>query len=514
MSAKQPQPNTFGQVIIPQEINDLRNCDFASELSMTIISQFSFTVFQLSAMTHLVHDIYYKKVSLDDLEKQIAVIFALDKSKSLELAKEICIKRLLIADKEWFDGAVSQKLKKMGVNPDDFAAFLSEYRRSYEEEKRTATEMEKIRQEEEKAESAEEYINKKLNEAPLVVTDPEEEKLSAKDGFSHYLVPVLIADDYALKIDLNVRLITLLTGDESRTFQRELLDVLYQNAEKITINPIKLKTEIVDPSVGNWLKDYVAFTGIDEVVSTIKKAQYFTQAENIKVLTPEEKEKLEKLFDLYINIKNFYDNVTKYDLDEISIFPFTAKEQQDFLTELESYTASEGEENTEVKPAEPKSIEGLLQEKVVEEKKVALEKDVISQKTRNEFDKVADVFEDFLLRRKRYEIIACLEIFAETGALANLIAKDARFNSLLFGYFKRNNLHAEEVAFKKDPYQARQVQHFLKFVFLERLGLSENDGARWAVRLSNIFRTKGSLAYAQLAYLDLSDHKFKWTEGL
>ncbi|KKR07343.1 MAG: hypothetical protein UT32_C0012G0006 [Parcubacteria group bacterium GW2011_GWC2_39_14] len=514
MSAKQTQLSTFGQVIIPQEINDLRNSDFASELSMAIISQFSFTVFQLSAMTHLVHDIYYKKVSLDDLESQIAVIFALDKSKSLALAKEICIKRLLIADKEWFDGAVSQKLKKMGVNPDDFAAFLSEYRRSYEEEKRTASEMEKIRQEEEKAESAEEYVNKKLNEAPLVVTDPEEEKASAKQGFSNYLVPVLIADDYALKIDLNVRLITLLTGDDSRTFQRELLDVLYQNTEKITTNPIKLKTEIVDPSVGNWLKDYVAFTGIDEVVSTIKKAQYITQSENIKALTPEDKEKLEKLFDLYINIKNFYDNVTKYDLDEVSIFPFTAKEQQDFLTELESYTASEGEEGSEAKPAEPKSIEGLLQEKVVEEKKVALEKDVISQKTRNEFDKVADVFEDFLLRRKRYEIIACLEIFAETGALANLISKDARFNSLLFGYFKRNNLQAEEVAFKKEPYQARQVQHFLKFVFLERLGLSENDGARWTVRLSNIFRTKGLLAYAQLAYLDLSDHKFKWTEGL
>lgn len=514
MSNTKLQSSVFAKIVIPEEINELRNCDYAGKLSIEIIELFDFSMVQLSAMTDLIHDIYYKKISLDDLEKKVAVIFSLDAKTSLELAKEICIKRLLIADQEWFGGAVSQKLKKMGENPDDFAAFLSEYRRSYEEEKRVQQEIEKIRQEEEKAESAEEYMNKKLNEAPLVVTDPESEKESAKQGFANYIVSVLDADDYALKIDLNVRLITLLLGDESRTFQRELLDVLYQNTEKLTTNLISLKSEKVEPTVGNWLKDYVSFVGIDEVVSSIKKAQYFTQSENIKALTAEEKVRLEKLLDFYVNLKNFYDNVSKYDLDEISIFPFTAKEQQDFLTDLESSSTVGEEAGAESKPAEPKSIEGLLQEKVVEEKKVALEKDVISQKTRNEFDKVADVFEDFLLRRKRYEIIACLEIFAETGALANLIAKDARFNSLLFGYFKRNNLQAEEVAFKKDPYQARQLQHFLKFVFLERIGLSENDGARWAVRLSNIFRTKGSLAYAQLAYLDLSDHKFKWTEGL
>ena len=94
------------------------------------------------------------------------------------------------------------------------------------------------------------------------------------------------------------------------------------------------------------------------------------------------------------------------------------------------------------------------------------------------------------------------------------MAKDARFSSLLNGYFKRNNLQSEQEAFKLDPYQAKYIQHFLKYVFLERIGLSETDGARFAVKLSNIFRSKGASQYAQLAYLDLEDNKFKWTENL
>ncbi len=514
MIAKKQAVNVFGQIIIPDEVNGLRNCDFADKLNIDMVRDFKLTMIQLSSIADIVHDVFYKKIPVDDLEKQISVALSFDKKTSFDLAKEICIKRLLIVDKEWFEGAVSRKLVQMGDNPDDYAAFLSEYRRAYEEEKRVESEMEKIRQEEEKEESSSDYVAEKLAEAPKVITDPEEEKQAAKQGFSQYLVSVLMADDYALKIDLNVRIITLFLGDESHNFQRELLDVLYQNQETLTTNPIQLKTEKVPPTVGNWLKDYVAFVGIDEVVSTIKKAQYFTQSENVKVLSPEDKEKLEKLLDLYVNIKNFYENSTKYDLEEVAIFPFTAKEQEDFLKELEGTQTAGVESGTVGSADKPKSIEDLLQEKVVEEKKVAVEKEVIEQKTRKEYDKVADIFEEVLLRRQRYEIIACLEILAETGALANLLAKDSRFNSLLFGYFKRNNLQAEEVAFKQDPYQPKQVQHFLKYIFLERLGLSESDGARWVVRLSNVFRNVGSLSYAQLAYLDLSDHKFKWTEGL
>ena len=53
--------------------------------------------------------------------------------------------------------------------------------------------------------------------------------------------------------------------------------------------------------------------------------------------------------------------------------------------------------------------------------------------------------------------------------------------------------------------------HFLKFVFLERLGMREDVGAKYAARLSSIFRSSGNMDYSHLAYLDLEDKKFKWS---
>ena len=61
------------------------------------------------------------------------------------------------------------------------------------------------------------------------------------------------------------------------------------------------------------------------------------------------------------------------------------------------------------------------------------------------------------------------------------------------GFFKRNNLQGEEIEFKKNPHQAKYVQYFLKFVYLERLGMAEAEGARLAANISNVFMQKGSV---------------------
>ena len=42
--------------------------------------------------------------------------------------------------------------------------------------------------------------------------------------------------------------------------------------------------------------------------------------------------------------------------------------------------------------------------------------------------------------------------------------------------------------------------------------MTETEGARLAANISNIFMQKGMPQYAQLAFLDLHDHKFKWSD--
>jgi hypothetical protein len=497
---------------------EIRNCDFACSSGAKISRKFKFSVGQILLMVAFVKDLFLKNVEIADIEKEIISRFGLDRKEAASLAIEILSKRLLIADKEWFGGEVANKLKELGANLEDYQDYLKEYLVEFEKEQAIELEEKKRDEEEERREqgsSSTAFIEKRLAEVPQVIKDPEGEKTASKQGFAQYLVPVLRANDFILKIDLNIRLITLLVGDESKVFQKELLDVVYKNDEQLTSKELLLKKEKLEPTIGNWLKDYIHFVGVEDVVSTIKKAQYFTNSANVKALDADEKKLLDKLLDFYINLKNFYVNTGKYDPSEIYIFNLSDEEQAAFGKEIDDLVAQvPGEEKAVVKKDGGQSIEDLLQEKVADEKKINIEKERIVKDTRKEFDKVAEIFEEVLLRRKRYPIIACLEILAETGSLDNLLAKDARFTSLLLGYFKRNNLQSEEADFKKDPYQAKYIQHFLKYVFLERIGLSESDGARFAVKVSNIFRSTGANQYAQLAYLDLGDNKFKWTENL
>jgi hypothetical protein len=153
----------------------------------------------------------------------------------------------------------------------------------------------------------------------------------------------------------------------------------------------------------------------------------------------------------------------------------------------------------------------LFQGSREENDKIAAEKDRIGTETRREYTKIGDVLENFLLQRQKIGMIACLELLAETGAFSALLENDPRYQNFLIGYFKRNNLAEEIKNFQSDPGAEKYVRYFVKYIFMERLGLVENEAARWGARLSNIFRSIGS-PLKNMAYLDMADYKFKWNE--
>lgn len=492
---------------MPQVVQDAFFADFGSQLHLEIAKSFDFSMSQIAGLTELVGDLYRKTVPVNQIETEINKRLRIDKTDVSKLALEICAKRLLIVDKEWFDGQVAAQITKLGGQPADYRSFLVKYKKEIKKQKQ----QEKESAFAEASADMESVIEEKLEEMPEFVKNPEAEKKAAKEGFSHYLVAVLKTNDYTLKIELNIRLMTLFLSDESQQFQHELLEILYANQEKLTKKEIELKSEKVEPTVGNWIRDYVYFVGVDEIVSSIKKAQYFTISKNVRALAPEEKKLLNYLLEFFVNLKNFYVNASKKDLAEVALFPFSEEEQESFLKSLEIAEESSTRSRRSSQTKAPTTISELYEGKITEQKRIDEEKELINKETRREYDKVADFFEDVLLKRRRYSVLACLEILAEIGAMDNLLVKDARFKNLLFGYFKRNNLQGEEQRFSADPYQAKYIQYFLKYVFLERLGLPEQEGARLAARISNIFRSRNLNQYAQLAYLDLNDDTFKWS---
>lgn len=513
--AKAVTKTKIANVALPPDIEQALSCDFACALNKKIAFEFGFNAGQLVALALLVRDFYVKAVPVASLEELIAKRLNVPKETIQKLAYEICTKRLLIVNK-WLGGEPAKKLKQLGGNPEDFTSFVDQYIEELTLEEINEAEALAAQQALENPEPVRDLAEEKMQTMAEVMQDPEAEKKASLEVFASNVKDVLESIDLPLRVDVNVRLIYLLADDmETKFFQKELLEELYNNKEVITTEKIVLKNEKVEPTIGNWLQDYIMFVGVEGIVNSLKKAQYQADSENMKKLPPVERALIDKLFNLYSNVKNFYANVEKMELADMEIFPFTDAEKQTLAKaeDLGGRSASLAMDEQGARASEPEAavdIAALYQGKPADRAAIEKAKADIITLTRGEYNKVADELEKQLLARQKFAIIAGLEVLAENGALDDVLANDARYRSYLNGYFKRNNLAAEAAEFAKKPHDAKFLKYFLRFVFLERLGMAEGEGARLAANLSNIFLANGSFEYGELAYLDLNDRTFKW----
>lgn len=497
----------------------------AAEINAGIAAEHELTVGQLARMTELISSVYDKKMPPANLPEALKNSLEIEQKKAQKIAKEIAGKRLLVVDELAFGGQIAKLLQDWGGQGTDYEKLIEEYKDQVERDKQKA-EDEKLNQEyeqmmvekQEQAEEAVEDVGEKLTDALL--SNPEKEKKQLKDSMKSDLLYLLTTDDYKLKAELNYRIAFLVAADDEGKFVRDLTDELYKNKEILTETKVQMKDEKLPGTIGNWLKDYVAYVGLEETVSSIKKAQYFTEAPNAKKLKQEEKNKLDNLLDFFVNLQKVYTNISKYDLSEVQILPISEAERAKFIAEIEQAEQKKITKTSKVKKTTDQAQEdkqeidiGAMYEGDPDER-LAIDKhkkDLITE-TRKEYHKIADKLEDYLLRRKRVPILASLELLAEIGALDNLLANDQRYQDFLFGYLKRNNMSKLQDEFKANPYQSRFLKFFLRFVLEERLGIREEEAARIAAKLSMIFQEKGAEEYGEMAYLDLAEGKFKWSE--
>ena len=499
------------KIQLPDDVRLTLECDYGSEINKYIAGLFGLSVSGLMEITKLIRDVYYKQIEVKQIPDRLKEKMEVTPDVAQKIAFEICSQQLLVVD-EWLDGAVATALRGFGHNPDEFADYVEEYKETVLAEQEEEEEALAAQQALENPEPLRDLAEEKMQTIADVMQDPEAEKKASLEVFASNIKDLLESTDLPLRVEVNARLIYLLADDaETKFFQKELLEELYNNKEAITTTKITLKNEKVDATIGNWLNDYVQFVGVEGIVNSLKKAQYQADSENMKKLPPAERALIDKLFNLYSAVKNFYANVEKMEMDDIEIFPFTDAERQALAKAETDRRAALEESVAAVEVAEaPVDIAALYQGKKEDRAKIDQAKVDLTSLTRGEYNKVADELEKQLLARQKFSIIAGIEILAESGALDDVLANDPRYRNYLTGYFKRNNLATEAADFVKNPHDAKFVKHFLRFVFLERLGMADSEGARLAANLSNIFLANGSFEYGELAYLDLNDRTFKW----
>ncbi|MFA5029167.1 MAG: hypothetical protein WC518_00240 [Patescibacteria group bacterium] len=152
---------------------------------------------------------------------------------------------------------------------------------------------------------------------------PEQKKILT-DLFRERLKEVLTGDGELVQ-EVNDMIFDILgreMGDENKMFEKDLEKILYLNQEKLTSQSINIDGRPLEPTVANWLRDFINRNGT-AFFSNLVLSQYLANSENGNRLNQGEKMLLGKLLVLYRNLKFFPDNLTNLPRNQWEIIPIS-----------------------------------------------------------------------------------------------------------------------------------------------------------------------------------------------
>lgn len=213
--------------------------------------------------------------------------------------------------------------------------------------------------EEDKAKAAADELTKMVLE-PLserimfLSADPDRSKESIRLEKEH--LKKIFSQNFLIEFDehpfirnaLNFKIFDLLEKDFA--LKMELERALYENKELLTSDKITISNRLVEPTVGNWLKDFIQKKGNDNF-DTVVLSDYLANSENAKNLNMEERIKLAEVLLLYKNLRFFEAEVKGKPISDWRIFPVS-------LDELKQ--SQRVKESSEKSPAEEPSLEEKL----------------------------------------------------------------------------------------------------------------------------------------------------------
>jgi len=485
--------------VVPETVVKFVLSETASDNFIDLCDEFYFTVTRIGQAAELFRDIFNKKVKVASLPLAMKKRMELDKDRADFYAQEFAGRYLLVAD-EYFEGQVKAFIEKAGGDLVKYQEFTDEYSKKIEDEV-------KVEKEEKVKESVSEKVNPLEGLGEISDEDPEIDVKDMVNVLNKYVLTTYNDEDLLNRVDYNIVITSLLLIEKS--YHHQFLQAMLTNAETIGTHKIKHKGEVLSPTIGHWLKDFDVNTRDkkDEKISTLSKAKYYNENENIQKLKPEERKSLDKVFDLYENIRNFYSNVERMDLSDVQIFPFSDKDQQDFLEKYGQSVEDKTEEETSTKT---KDIFEMYMGEAEDREEMEQAEAEIVEKTGKERNKLAEWLYTEIIARHRINIVAGLKVAIENGLLDDFISKDPRYIDLMEAHYKRNSLVKELESFNLKKSSPDHIKNFLKYLLTERLGMLENHAARVAVQYSNIYRSQGNHELAQLAYYDVETGSFKW----
>lgn len=134
---------------------------------------------------------------------------------------------------------------------------------------------------------------------------------------------------------------------------QELADELYASEERIGTKNIALEQALVPPSLGNWLKDLISFSGAD--LTSLSVPKYFSENKNAVALDPQEREVLRRMFEIFRVMREYPLIFEGVNIEDWSIIPHS---DDAIVTEKKKEVMVQMRENaaTELQPVVPIAV--------------------------------------------------------------------------------------------------------------------------------------------------------------
>ncbi len=109
--------------------------------------------------------------------------------------------------------------------------------------------------------------------------------------------------------------------NEEDDLEEKIINILYNNEEKLTNSHIMLGDREVAPTIANWIKDFIKLNG-SEMFDDLALAQYLSTSPNAKKLNSEEKNLVRRVLKLYNNLSFFPESMENQQVSDWQLIPY------------------------------------------------------------------------------------------------------------------------------------------------------------------------------------------------
>ncbi|MBI4653360.1 hypothetical protein HY750_03860 [Candidatus Kuenenbacteria bacterium] len=373
------------------------------------------------------------------------------------------------------------------------------------------------------------------------------------DLFENHFTKIFELEYLNLWDKIEMKLISIPFCEDRDEFKKKIREALLRNKENFTSKIMIYEDKKFKPTVGNWLLLYNKILGT-ESLSHLKRAQFFVSNPNIKTLSPEEKENLRTLINLYerlklssLTLEGFEEEIPVNEPGRKGIikrgvfYPENEKAIRDFRKRMKDFEDSmkfekvlktQKQENTKTQKqknnfvgAPPLVDVQLKQEKketTVKEKIMAdyfkgqleqkviynFEREIINE-TKKDPEKIKLVFQQALDVPEREKAIAALKILAQINELPELV-KDEKIGQGFVVFLSELGEKITMDDLKQLSNSIKYTNLLLQYILKNKLGLSENDSAKVGVQFSNILSAFNK-DFRKMVYFNADKGEFRWS---